>query len=96
MENQPGEDAHHVGQDDEHRDHDEAGQHPGHDEVRARRPAQALQRVDLLGDPHGPQLGGVARADPAGEHQPGEHRPQLQHDGLDDHAGEIVDREWCR
>ena len=29
--------------------------------------------------------------DEAGEHQPGEHRAQLEHDGLDDHARETFD-----
>ena len=64
-----GADAHDVGEDGEHRNHDQPGEHPRNDQVRRRRAAQALQRVDLLGDPHRAQLGGVARADPAGEDQ---------------------------
>ena len=57
------------------------------------RAAQALQRVDLLGDPHRAQLGGVAGPDPAGQDQPGEHRAELEHDRFDDHPGQIVDRD---
>ncbi len=54
------------------------------------RAAQALQRVDLLRDPHRPQLGGVAGPDPPGEDQRGEHRPELQDHRLhDDARGEV-------
>src|SRR3954453_16435598 len=42
--------------------------------------------------PDRPQLGRIARADAAGQNQSGEHRPELQHDGLDDDSGQVVDR----
>ena len=38
---------------------------------------QGPQGVDLLGHLHRPELGGHGRADPAGDHQAGEHRSQL-------------------
>jgi hypothetical protein len=48
------------------------------------------QRVDLLGDAHGADLGRHRGADTAGHHQPGEDRPQLachrQHDDGRDRA----------
>ena len=89
-ESQPDSDAGQVGQHGERRDHDESGQHPRNDQVRRRRASQALQRVDLLGHPHGAELGGIARADAAGQDQRGQHRPQLQDDGGDDQRADDV------
>ena len=39
--------------------------------------AERAQRVDLIGHDHRAELGGDARADAAGQHQPGQHRPEL-------------------
>jgi hypothetical protein len=41
-----------------------------------------LQGIDLLGDPHGPELGGDVGTDASGERQSGQNRSQLQHHGL--------------
>jgi hypothetical protein len=48
-------------------------------EVLHRVGGQALQGVDLLGDHHGAQLGRHGRANPAGHHEPGDHRGQFAH-----------------
>ena len=61
--------------------------------MRDRRSPQALQRVDLLGDPHRAQLGGIARADATRQDQPREHRAQLEDDGFRDHEPDDVDRQ---
>src|SRR3990172_3510089 len=68
--------AHHEGE------HERGGQDPRHDQVGDRVVGQRFQRVHLLGHTHGPQLGGHIGADPSGEGQTGQHRPQLQHDGF--------------
>jgi hypothetical protein len=46
----------------------------------------------LLGDAHGPQLGGDVRAHSTGEREPGEHRRQLEHDRLADERADEVER----
>ena len=51
-----------------------------------------LERIDLFGHPHRTQLGGIAGTNAAGENHRGQHRAQLEHDGLDQHARQEVDR----
>ena len=48
-----------------------------HDQVVHRVRGQRAERVNLLGDAHGAQLGGDGRADPPGDHQAGQDRPQF-------------------
>ena len=50
------------------------------DEVAHRIGREGGQRVDLLGDAHGAELGRHRRTDPAGDHQPGENGAQLADD----------------
>src|SRR6266545_4784649 len=58
--------------------------------MRDGRATQAFERIDLLGHAHAPQLGGVARADAAGQDEAREHGTQLQdHRFGDDSAGHI-------
>ena len=58
---------------------------------------QRGERVDLLGDAHGADLGGHRGADAAGDHQAGQHRAQLarhrQHDDVGDRALGVEARE---
>ena len=53
------------------------GEDARHDELAHGIRAERTQRVDLVGHDHRPELGGDARSDAAGQHQPGQHRPQL-------------------
>ena len=62
-------DADGIGDDGQHRAHEEAGQHPRHDQLAHRVGAERAQRVDLVGDDHRAELGGDARSDAAGQHQ---------------------------
>ena len=64
---------------------------PRHDEERHGIVRQRLQRVDLLGDAHRPDLRRHARADAPREHQTGEQRPELEH--LHEPNGQPDDRE---
>ena len=60
------------------RDHrDERGDHPGRHEERQRRDRHHLERVDLLGDPHRAEPGGVAAADGRRERDRGDQRRHL-------------------
>ena len=56
---------------DHHRDH------ARHDEETDRVDGERAQAVELLGDGHGAELGGVVGADAAGEHQRDQDRPDL-------------------
>ena len=73
--------------------HQRGREHPGHHQVGVAVVGQRLERIDLLGDLHRAQLGGDARADPAGEGHPGEHRPQLHHHGLAHERAHEVERD---
>src|SRR5262249_10325938 len=81
--------ADHADEEEEHREdggHDRAGDDARDDEVVDGGPRHGLQRVDLLGDAHRPELGGDARADPPGEHEAGQHRRELEREGHAGHA----------
>ena len=60
----------------------------GADQVLERVGRQRGQRVDLLGDAHGADLGGHGGADPAGHHQAGQHRAELAGERHHDHVGD--------
>ena len=76
------------------------GRHAGQDarrgQHRHRVAAQRIEGVDLLGDLHGPQLGGDARAHPPDHDDGGQHRPQLQDDARGDDAAQDVERDGAR
>ncbi len=76
------------------------GQHAGQDarggQHRHRVAAQRVERVDLLGDLHGPELGGDARAHPADDHDRRQHRAQLEDHARGHDAAEDVERDRAR
>src|SRR5262249_22124068 len=73
--------AHEVGDDGQQRDQHDAGQEARRRQVVDGVDPQAADGVDLLGDAHRRQLGGHGAADPAREHDRGQHRAQLADDG---------------
>ncbi len=86
-------DAHCIGEHGERRDHEQPRDHAWDEQVRHGRAAQALERIDLLRDPHGAELGGVARADAAGQDQRRQHRTELQDHRFGDDGAGIVQRQ---
>ena len=58
-------------------DRDQAGDDPGGHQERHRGDRHHLERVDLLGDPHGTELGGEAAAHSRGERDAGHQRRDL-------------------
>ena len=62
----------------------DAGQYARYDEVFEWVGRQGGQCVDLFGDPHGADFGGHRGADPAGNHETCQHRPELAGHGKDD------------
>ena len=75
---QPGRGVGHRQADGVHRDdREKSGDHPGGDQVRHAGHGHRLQRVDLLGDPHRAQLGGVARAERADQRYRGDQRSDV-------------------
>ena len=71
--------AHEVRDDRQDRRHQHAGNHARHHELPDRIGAERAQRVDLIGHDHRAELGGDAGSDAAGEHQRGQHGPELLH-----------------
>ena len=86
-----------VAHDHEQRQHQDRGDHAGHDEVLHGLGRERLEGVDLLGDAHAADLGGHRAAHAPGDHQGREHRRQLarQREGHDaaDEALRIEPRE---
>ena len=58
---------------------DVQGQQPRHDQIVHRMSGERAERVNLLGDAHGAQFRGDGRADPARDHQAGQHGPSSLH-----------------
>ena len=81
-----------VGDDGQHRDHDHRGHQSRGDQFLDGVRPFGPERVDLLGDLHGRQLGGDAGTDPSGDHEGGEHRAEFPYDGRADQAGDVLDR----
>jgi len=69
-----------------------AGQHAREDEKALGVVGERLERVDLLGDLHGPELGGHARAHAPRQREPGEHGAELQHHRFPDQRADEVER----
>jgi hypothetical protein len=69
-----------VGDDHERGEHDEGREDARHREVGHRVVGQRLERVDLLGDAHRPDLRRHARAHAPAQHERREERAQLEHD----------------
>ena len=67
-----------VGQDREHRQHDERGDEPRYYQIRDRIVRQRLQRIDLLRHAHRSDFGRDARANTPCQHQPRKQRPELE------------------
>ena len=89
-------DAHHIAAEhaddigDQHQDRqcDNAGDQARNDQVLVRVGRQGRERVDLFGHPHGADLRGDGGADPAGDHEAGEHRAELPRHREDDDGGD--------
>ena len=74
-------------------EHERGRENPRSHQVGMGADGQRLQRVHLLGNPHGPELRGDVGADPAGERHPGEHRAELQHHRLGHERTHEVERD---
>ena len=59
------------------RHHEQPGEHARHDQLADRIGAERAQRGDLIGHHHRAELRGDARSDASGDHQAGQHRPEL-------------------
>jgi hypothetical protein len=67
-----------------------ACQHARHDQVCHWIVCQRLERIDLLGHAHGPDLGGNIGTHPPGQREAGEHRAEFEDHRLgDEHAHEV-------
>ena len=89
----PREDPDDVGDPDEDRHHDDAGEDAGGRNHGDRVAADGVEGLDLLGDLHRSELRRDARADAPHEDDGGEHGAELEDHARDDDAPEDVERD---